>query len=73
MSRLARYTSDMALFEWTLVLLLGAVILTGLAWRVSVPYPSLLALAGAALAFVPAGPELDAAPAGSFQPLFTDG
>ena len=48
----------MALFEWTLVLLLGAVILTGLARRVGVPYPSLLAIAGAALAFVPAGPDL---------------
>src|SRR5215475_12970366 len=48
----------MALFEWTLVLLLGAVILTGVARRVGVPYPSLLAMAGAALAFVPAGPDL---------------
>src|SRR5262249_6351466 len=48
----------MALFEWTLVLLLGAVILTGLARRAGVPYPSLLAIAGAALAFVPVGPEL---------------
>ena len=52
----------MALFEWTLVLLLGAVILTGLARRVSVPYPSLLALAGAALAFFPAGPEIEIDP-----------
>src|SRR5438034_3474082 len=52
----------MALFEWTLALLLGAVILTGLARRVGVPYPSLLALAGAALAFVPAGPEFEIDP-----------
>lgn len=52
----------MALFEWTLVLLLGAVILTGLARRVSVPYPSLLALAGAVLAFFPAGPEIEIDP-----------
>src|SRR2546425_1539598 len=52
----------MALFEWTLALLLGAVILTGLARRVGVPYPSLLAIAGAALAFVPAGPELEIEP-----------
>jgi len=48
----------MAVFESTLALLLGAVILTGLARRVGVPYPSLLAISGAALAFVPAGPEL---------------
>jgi hypothetical protein len=52
----------MALFEWTLALLLGAVILTGVARRVGVPYPSLLAIAGAALAFVPAGPELEIEP-----------
>src|SRR5213596_503737 len=52
----------MALFEWTLALLLGAVILTGLARRVGVPYPSLLAIAGAALAFAPAGPEIEIGP-----------
>src|SRR3989442_567421 len=52
----------MAVFEWTLALLLGAVILTGLARRVGVPYPSLLAIAGAALAFAPAGPELEIEP-----------
>src|SRR5215470_7925512 len=52
----------MALFESTLALLLGAVILTGVARRVGVPYPSLLALAGAALAFVPARPELEIEP-----------
>src|SRR5262249_35294700 len=52
----------MALFESTLALLLGAVILTGVARRVRVPYPSLLAIAGAALAFVPAGPELEIEP-----------
>src|SRR5215470_13546742 len=52
----------MALFESTLALLLGAVILTGVARRVGVPYPSLLAIAGAALAFVPAGPEIHIQP-----------
>src|SRR5215472_16069250 len=52
----------MALFESTLALLLGAVILTGVARRVGVAYPSLLALAGAALACVPAGPELEIDP-----------
>src|SRR5256885_11823384 len=52
----------MALFEWTLALLLGAVILTGLARRVGIPYPSLLAITGAALAFAPAGPEIQIEP-----------
>jgi NhaP-type Na+/H+ or K+/H+ antiporter len=52
----------MALFESTLALLLGAVILSGVARRVGVPYPSLLAIAGAALACVPAGPELEIEP-----------
>src|SRR5262245_48680723 len=53
----------MALFESTLALLLGAVILTGVARRIEIPYPSLLAIAGAALAFVPAGPDLQIEPA----------
>src|SRR6266403_187935 len=52
----------MALFEWTLALLLGAVILTGVARRVGIPYPSLLAITGAALAFAPAGPEIQIEP-----------
>jgi monovalent cation/hydrogen antiporter len=52
----------MALFEWTLALLLGAVVLTGLARRIGVPYPSLLAIAGAGLAFVHAGAELEIEP-----------
>ena len=52
----------MALFEWTLALLLGAVILTGLARRVGIPYPSLLAITGAALAFARAGPEIQIEP-----------
>src|SRR6185295_15286837 len=52
----------MALFESTLALLLGAVILTGVARRIGVPYPSLLAIAGAALALVHAGPELEIEP-----------
>lgn len=37
----------MLMFEWILVLLLAAVILTNLAERQAVPYPSLLAIAGA--------------------------
>lgn len=52
----------MVLFEWTLVLLLFAVLVTGFSRRIGVPYPSLLALAGAALAFVPAGPEINIDP-----------
>jgi monovalent cation/hydrogen antiporter len=45
----------MLMFEWILVLLLAAVILTNLAERLAVPYPSLLAIAGAGLAFLPFG------------------
>jgi CPA1 family monovalent cation:H+ antiporter len=52
----------MLLFESTLLLLLGAVLLTGAARRWHVPYPSLLAIAGAALAFVPAGPSIEMEP-----------
>ena len=48
----------MELFEWTLVLLLGAVLVAGLARRLAIPYPSLLALAGMALAFLPFAPEI---------------
>ena len=52
----------MALFEVTLILLLGAVLLTGFARRVGVPYPSLLALAGAAFAFLPFAPKMEIDP-----------
>jgi monovalent cation/hydrogen antiporter len=52
----------MALFELTLVLLLAAVVLTGLARRLDVPYPALLALAGAAIAFLPFAPEIQIEP-----------
>src|ERR1700744_5268381 len=48
----------MALFELTLVLLFIAVILTGLALRFDIPYPTLLALAGVAVAFLPFGPTV---------------
>ena len=44
----------MMMFEWILVLLLAAVILTNLAERLAVPYPSLLAIAGVGLAFLAA-------------------
>ncbi len=46
----------MAVFEWTLLLLAGAVGLTAIARRLGVPYPSLLALGGSALAFLPTSP-----------------
>jgi len=51
----------MAIFEWTLLILAGAVALTTLARRIGVPYPSLLALGGTALALLPvsSGPGLD--------------
>jgi monovalent cation/hydrogen antiporter len=52
----------MALFEWTLALLLGAVILAGLARRLEVPYPALLAVAGAVLAFLPFAPSIEIEP-----------
>ncbi|MBE7219769.1 MAG: sodium:proton antiporter [Caulobacteraceae bacterium] len=43
----------MLTFEFLLLLLAGAVLLSGLAKRLNVPYPTLLALAGAALALSP--------------------
>jgi CPA1 family monovalent cation:H+ antiporter len=48
----------MILFEWTILLLLGAVLLAAAARRLGVPYPAFLALGGAALAFVPGAPRL---------------
>jgi Na+/H+ antiporter len=52
----------MLLFEWTLVLLLAAVLLAALARRFEMPYPALLALAGAVLAFLPIAPEIEIDP-----------
>jgi CPA1 family monovalent cation:H+ antiporter len=46
----------MLIFEWTLILLVCAVALTGIARSIGAPYPSLLALGGAALALVPNAP-----------------
>jgi monovalent cation/hydrogen antiporter len=48
----------MLMFEFVLVLLLAAVLLTVLAERIAVPYPSVLAIAGAGLAFLPFGPRI---------------
>src|SRR5512147_368803 len=50
--------SGMILFESTLVLLFIAVLLAGFSRRVGIPYPSLLAVAGLGLAFLPIGPSI---------------
>ena len=48
----------MLLFEWILLLLFAAVVVANLAERLAVPYPSLLAIAGACLAFLPFAPQI---------------
>lgn len=48
----------MLIFEWTVAVLLGAVILTAFARRLGAPYPAFLAVGGACLAFVPGVPNL---------------
>src|SRR6476659_4879457 len=48
----------MLMFEWILLLLLAAVVLANLAERLAVPYLSLLAIAGACLAFLPFAPQI---------------
>src|SRR4051794_23963803 len=52
----------MLLFEWILALLLGAIALAGLARRTGLPYPALLALAGAGAGFLPFAPEIEIEP-----------
>ena len=47
----------METFEWIIVLLLGAALLSALARRLAIPYPTLLAIGGACLAFVPSSPR----------------
>jgi len=47
----------MEIFKWLLILLVAAVILTALARYLKLPYPSLLALGGAAIALLPNTPE----------------
>src|SRR5919206_213448 len=49
-------------FETVLALLLGATVLSLFARRLNVPYPTLLALGGALIAFIPGGPRLDLPP-----------
>jgi CPA1 family monovalent cation:H+ antiporter len=48
---------DLTTFEWLIGLLLGAVLLSALARRIKVPYPTFLALGGMLLAFAPSGPS----------------
>ena len=52
----------MQAFEAVLVLLLGATILSSFARRMAAPYPALLAVGGAVLAFIPGAPRLDLPP-----------
>ena len=57
-----RIEPPMLTFEWTLVLLLAAVSLAALARRWHAPYPSLLAIFGCALVFLPGMPKFALAP-----------
>ena len=52
----------MHVFETILVLLLGAAALSSFARRLGIPYPTLLAIAGAVLAFIPGAPRLELPP-----------
>jgi len=52
----------MAVLEWTLALLLGAVLLAALARRIGAPSPALLALGGVAVALLPNGPHISLDP-----------
>ncbi len=47
----------MEIFEATLALLSAALILTGIAGRLAIPYPSLLVIGGLVLGFMPHAPE----------------
>jgi Na+/H+ antiporter len=47
----------MEIFQWLLMLLVAAVLLTACARYLKLPYPSLLALGGAAIALLPNAPE----------------
>lgn len=52
----------MLIFETVLALLLGASVLSAIAKRMGIPYPTLLALTGALVAFIPGAPRLDLPP-----------
>ncbi|ETR76793.1 sodium:proton antiporter [Afipia sp. P52-10] len=47
----------MEIFEWIIILLLGAALLAALARRLGAPYPTFLALGGILIAFVPNSPQ----------------
>ncbi len=53
----------MVIFEWIVALLAGSLVLAALARRLTVPYPTLLALGGAALALIPSVPMIELDPA----------
>jgi CPA1 family monovalent cation:H+ antiporter len=52
----------MLVFETVLALLIGATALSTLAKRAAIPYPTILALGGALVAFIPGAPRLDLPP-----------
>lgn len=52
----------MQVFETILMLLLGAMVLSAVARRLSIPYPTLLAVGGALVALLPNAPRLDLPP-----------
>lgn len=52
----------MELFETIIVMMLGATLLSVLAKRINVPYPTLLALAGAGMTFLPGAPRIELPP-----------
>ena len=53
----------MVVFEWIITLLLISVLLTTVARRIGIPYPTLLAVGGALLAIIPGTPSLELDPA----------
>jgi Na+/H+ antiporter len=57
-----REASSMHAFESLLILLLAALALAALGRRIGVPYPTLLAVGGALLAFIPNAPRLEVPP-----------
>ncbi|MEO6078289.1 MAG: sodium:proton antiporter [Steroidobacteraceae bacterium] len=52
----------MHLFETLLLLLFGATVLTAIAKRLGIPYPTVLAVGGGIAAFIPGMPRLDISP-----------
>src|SRR4051794_24749602 len=60
---LVLHNGAMLAFESLLILLVCAVVLTAAARYLKLPYPSLLALGGTALAFVPQAPKFQIDPA----------